>query len=437
MNMGISFVMQEFNLIPDLTVYENIYLGHKEMYRYRTVLNKKAAIQKTRDVLKLFNMENHIDPLARVAELSVAEQQIIEILKAVSLNSRIIILDEPTAALTNTEAKRLFEIIQNLKGQGVAFIVVSHRFNEIFQISDRITVLRDGCLVVEGQDMKTMNENKLIQAMVGRDIKDLFGEKKSRWKGGTAEPILKVEDLYDSYDFLKGISFDAYRGEILGIAGLVGAGRTTLARTIFGADPRKGGKVFVDGVEIAKNSPRSAIKNGLSFVTENRKEEGLFLELPILMNTVFVKSSISSGFTLKHKLEESECSDSMTKLNVKLGQQLDPAKSLSGGNQQKVVLAKWLLTSPKVIILDEPTRGIDISAKAEIYSIIHKFVAEGMAVIIISSELPEIIGICDRVIVMRDSEIVADMPAREASEESIMYQASFGTSIDRKEKEEI
>jgi ABC-type sugar transport system ATPase subunit len=228
--------------------------------------------------------------------------------------------------------------------------------------------------------------------------------------------------------FLNDISFEACSGEILGIAGLVGAGRTELARCIFGADSYKSGSIMVDGKKIKKNSPKDAIANGIAFATENRKEEGLLLDLSILLNSAFAKTANSKTFLLPHRTEKNDCVDMIQRMRTKIGHYRHPVKSLSGGNQQKVVLSKWLLTSPKVIILDEPTRGIDISAKAEIYTILHQLVSEGMCVIVISSELPEILGICDRVIVMRDGVLVMEMPISEASEENIMGYASFGAN---------
>ncbi len=423
--MGISIVMQEFNSMPHLSVYENIFIGHKEIFK-SGIIDKKEAISRTIDLLKLFDMQDHISPHMRLAELSVAEQQIVEILKAVSYESRIIILDEPTAALTSTEADRLFKVIISLKEKGVGFIVVSHRFKEIFEISDRITVLRDGNMVLEGEDMKSMTDQKLVRAMVGREIKEFFGEKRDLERKISQIPVLRVEELHDNYDFLKNISFAAYGGEILGIAGLIGAGRTSLARCIFGADGYKEGSVKVNGVSIKKHSPEDAIKRGMVLATENRKEEGLLLTLSVLVNIAFAKTATKRQFRLPHRSEANDCVEMIRNLNIKLGHYRNPARSLSGGNQQKVVIAKWLLTEPKVMIMDEPTRGIDISAKSEIYTIIQELAAKGVSIIVVSSELPEILGICDRVLVMKDGSIVGDLNVKETTEEQIMHYASFG-----------
>lgn len=426
---GIAIVTQEFNAVPHLTVYENIFLGHEDIFKGGVILNKKEAIKRTIELLTLFGMENQINPLSKLQNLAVAEQQIIEILKAVSYESKIIILDEPTASLTGKETARLFEIISRLKNKGVGFIVVSHRFNEIFEISDRITVLRDGNLVMGGCDMRQMDEQKLVKAMVGREIKEFFGKKNAQIKKDNIKPILEVKDMCDMYDFLKNVSFNAYPGQILGFAGLVGAGRTSLARCIFGVDNYKTGEVLVGGKKLKKHSPKDSIKAGMGFATENRKEEGLFLELSILLNCVFAKTASKKGSILPHKAEQKDCDSITEKISIRYGNFYNKARSLSGGNQQKVVLAKWMLTEPRILILDEPTRGIDISAKTEIYNIIYNLVSQGVCVIIISSELPEILGICDRVIVMRDGAIVGDMDISNATEELIMSYASFGNSI--------
>ena len=426
--MGIAIVMQEFNSMPHLPVYENVFLGHKEIFKHGFVLDKAEAIRRTTELLAMFGMEQQIHPLSRLSDLTVAEQQIVEIIKAVSYESKVIILDEPTASLTQKEADRLFEVVKRLKEKGVAFIIVSHRFNEIFEISDKITVFRDGECVLQNVNMKEMDEQKLVRAMVGREIKDFFGSKVDLAADFEKRPVLTVEHLHDTWDFIQDLSFEARSGEILGIAGLVGAGRTTLVRSIFGAEGRKGGTVRVDGAEIKQGDPGDAIKKGLALVTENRKEEGLFLDFSICQNMAFAKTANGKQYVLPHKREEDDCLSMIEKLRVKLGHFRDPAKSLSGGNQQKVVLAKWLLTNPKVLILDEPTRGIDISAKAEIYTILHQLVAQGVCVVVVSSELPEVLGICDRVLVMRDGAITGELNAQEASEEIIMSYASFGTA---------
>ena len=426
-NKGIAIVMQEFNSMPHLPVYENIFLGHKSIFKGGFVLDKAAAIRRTKELLSLFGMEEQIKPTQLLSTLTVAEQQIVEIAKAVSYHSRIIILDEPTASLTSKEVERLFDVVRRLKQEGVAFIIVSHRFNEIFEISDKITVFRDGICVLANGDMKEMDEQKLVRAMVGREITDFFGVKEKLPDDFVRRTMLKVEHLSDSWGFIKDLSFEAHTGEILGFAGLVGAGRTTLVRCLFGAEDRSG-TVEVDGQSLHPGKTGDAIKKGIALVTENRKQEGLFLSFSILQNMAFAKTANGKKYVLPHKQEAADCRAMVEKLRVKIGHPQDPADSLSGGNQQKVVLAKWLLTQPKVLILDEPTRGIDISAKAEIYTILHQLVAQGVCVIVVSSELPEILGICDRVLVMRDGQIVGELQGKQTSEEEIMSYASFGTA---------
>ena len=427
--LGIGIVMQEFYSMPHLPVYENVFLGHQEVFKKVIVLDKHTCIKKTRELLEMFGMEKQISPLSRLSTLSVAEQQIVEIIKAVSYDSKIIILDEPTASLTSKETERLFKVVRKLKEKGIGFVIVSHRFNEIFDISDKITVLRDGCEVLRDFPMKEMTEEKLIQAMVGREIKDLYGTRVER--NGECRPMLQVRNLSDSWDFIKDLSFTAYSGQILGIAGLVGAGRTTLVRCIFGAEDRKSGEVLVDSENIKANSPGDAIKKGLALVTENRKEEGLLLDTPIFINMGFAKTANGKNTVLNFANEFKDGKKMLEQLHVKAGSLRDPARSLSGGNQQKVVLAKWLLTNPKVLILDEPTRGIDISAKSEIYTILRQLAADGVCVIVVSSELPEVLGICDRVLVMKDGYFTHEFTdIANLTEEDIMKEASFGNRVD-------
>ena len=429
---GISIVMQEFNSMPHLPVYENILLGHTDLFKWNIVFAKAEAIKKTKELLRLFDMENHINPEELLSELSVAEQQIVEIIKAVSYDSKIIFLDEPTASLTNNEAQRLFEVMKRLKEQGRGLVIVSHRFSEIFEISDRITVLRDGLMMLNNEDMREMTEQKLVKAMVGHEIHEFYGEKLPLEEGVEKKAMLVAENISDTYNFIKDLSFTAYTGEILGFSGLVGAGRTQLARCIFGADPLKSGVVKVDGVPVKSHMPTSAIRTGLSLATENRKQEGLIINMSILQNSVFAKTTNNRSALLPHKTEKEDCDRMVNELNIKVASTEDPVSSLSGGNQQKVVLSKWLLTEPKVFILDEPTRGIDISAKVEIYNILHRLASQGICVVVISSELPELLGICDRIICMRDGAIVADLTDKnDFVEEKIMNYASFGTAIDK------
>ncbi len=430
LKLGISIVMQEFNSLPDMPVYENVFLGHRSAYRHGVFLDRAGCIRRTRELLAIFGMEEQINPSQRLRTLSVAQEQIVEIIKAVSHDSKLIILDEPTASLTEREAEKLFEVIRKLKEQGVGFLIVSHRFAEVFAISDRVTVLRDGCLVQGGVPMSQISEQQLVRAMVGREISDFFGVGRDQAYGVERRPALEVEHLSDEWGFIRDLSFAAYTGEILGIAGLVGSGRTTLMRNLFGAECRRGGAVRVDGRDIRPGSPKDAIRKGLSLVTENRKEEGLLVNMPIFVNSSFVKTANNGRFALNFREEMRDCAEMIRLLDIRTQNSRNLARSLSGGNQQKLVVSKWLLTKPKVLILDEPTRGIDVVAKAEIYGILRSLVRRGVCVVIVSSELPEILGLCDRVLVMRDGAIAADWPAAEATEEGILCAASFETTID-------
>lgn len=427
MESGISIVLQEFNLLPDLTVAENMFLTDDEFYNNKFFINKKKMANKARELLALFDMDEFIDPYSRVATLSVAQMQIIEILKAVSTNAKVIILDEPTAPLSPPEVDRLFKVVRQLKAKGVGFIIVSHRINEIYEISDRITVLRDGKLVLYGAKTSELDQNDLIKAMVGREVNDLYGKEKQSNKDFSANEVaIKVENICDAKNYVRNVSFEVRSGEIFGISGLVGAGRSELIRCIFGADKRSAGKVFVYGDEIPKNNLKASIAHKVAFVSEDRKNEGLLQQLSILKNSALSYLAAGNNVLIDSKGDERRCLEMVKKLNIKVSDIDNPVKSLSGGNQQKVLLAKWLLLEPKILIIDEPTRGIDIAAKSEIYAILKDLAARGIAVIMVSSEIPEILGICDRLIVMRDGQMIKEMSIEEANEEKIGYYSTIG-----------
>lgn len=421
---GVAIVLQEFNLIPDLSVAENIFLNRPSFYKWNFSIQKKEMVKETKKLLTLFAMEGHINPLEKVSSLSIADMQIIEILKAVSTNAEVVILDEPTAALSHNEVNQLFKVIRKLRAGGVGLIIVSHRFNEIYEISDRITVFRDGTLVLPNQDTHAITQQELVKSMVGREINDLYG-KRLRKQANDSEVVLEVNNLTDKVNFVKNVSFSVKKGEIVGIAGLVGAGRTELVRCIFGADRIASGEVIVDGKKLRPHDPRDAIKKGLALVPEDRKNDGLLLEMSILKNTSLAKLAASSSMTLNKAGEIKDAEQMTHKLNIKIGHYTDQVNSLSGGNQQKVLLAKWLLTAPKVLIVDEPTRGIDISAKSEIYTILNELASQGVSVLMVSSELPEVLGMCDRILIMRDGEMVKELEAGDATEESILSYASL------------
>jgi len=425
---GVSIVTQEFSLLPDLSIAENIFLADEKYYKCGFLADKKAMVAETYDLLKLFGMEHTIDPHAKISQLSVAQMQVIEILKAVSTKARVIILDEPTASLSVKEIEILFDIVRKLKAEGVGFIIVSHKINEIYEISDRITVLRDGRLILKGVNTSELAQEELIRAMVGREVKDLYGAgadvEKLDW---AREPVaFEAKGITDQNDYVRNISFQVHRGEIAGFSGLVGAGRTELMRAVFNADPRNGGTVLVDGKEVTSRSIRGSIAAGLGFVPEDRKSDGLIQELSVLKNIGLAKLADRGKAVLNSREAEADCCDMIEKLEIKTANIDLLVKSLSGGNQQKVLLAKWILLNPRVLIIDEPTRGVDIGAKSDIYAILRALAAQGMAIIIVSSEIPEVMGVCDTIYVMKEGRVTAVLPAAEATEEKIGYYSTIG-----------
>lgn len=417
--LGISVIYQEFNLVPTMTVAENIFLG-REM-RSQIWANKKEMIRRAEQALS--QMDVKIDPRTRIADLSIAQQQMVEIVKAIANDVRVLIMDEPTAPLTTDEVQKLFSLVQMLKQKGVTIVYISHRLEELFQIADRVTILRDGKYVKTIQTADT-NERELIQLMVGRPVNQQYPPRNSVIK----ETILEVEGLC-SHNYLKNISFSLKRGEVLGLAGLVGAGRTELLRAIFGADKKQSGTIVMNGRELVHNNTSESIENGLAFIPEDRKMQGLLLDKSIRDNMVI--SSIrraSKWIFLNHKALASSSESYIDKLRIKTPGSDQLVRNLSGGNQQKVVIAKCLITEAKVYLFDEPTRGIDVGAKLEIYNLINSIVAQGNAVILASSEMPELIGMTDRILVMHEGEIVGELSHLEANQERIMAMAS-GTNF--------
>lgn len=425
---GIAMVTQEFSLMKDFSVAENIFLTNPGYYRAGFLSDKKAMIKKTEDLLQLFHMEKYIDPYMKVSELSVAQMQIVEIVKAMSKDAQILILDEPTASLTEREIGLLFDLIRDMKQKNISFIIVSHKINEIYEIADRITVLRDGNLILANAQTDTLEEGKLIQAMVGREVTNLYGRVEDKEKDFSKEPILmEVQNLCDTRNFVKNIDFKVHQGEIVGFSGLLGTGRTEMARCIFGADPRTGdSRVTINGTEVKPNCIRAAMNAGLGYVSEDRKHDGLFQELSISLN-MNVEEMIEHRGVLTSQSEDYEaCEIQRNALRIKLNSYDDPVKSLSGGNQQKVLLAKWLMPKPSVLIVDEPTRGVDIGAKADIYQILRELAGKGMGIVVISSEMPELIGLCNTIFIMREGQIRGELKASEVSEEKIGYYATIG-----------
>ena len=415
--IGIGFVHQELNLSESLSVAENIFMGRLP---YKNQLLKIIDFDKlyedTEKILKKLDVDIKATDL--VETLSTAKKQIIEIAKAISLDARLIIFDEPSTSLSEKDVQNLFKVIKALKQEGVAIVYISHRLKEVFEICDRATVLRDGSYINECE-LKGIEESQLINMMVGRDITELFPKEIFEVK----ECVLEAENLCDYNGKVKNVSFNAKRGEILGIAGLVGAGRTELMRLVFGADSISNGKIKMNGKEIKINAPIDAIKNGICLLTEDRKNQGLSLQMSVVDNITITNLK---SFLLNHKKLKETGERFQNAIQIKLANLDVMAGTLSGGNQQKVVLAKWLNSDSQVFIFDEPTKGIDVGTKAEIYEIMNDLVRRGKIVIIISSELPELLGMSDRIYVMCEGKITGELTREEATQEKIMKLATLG-----------
>lgn len=418
--LGITIIHQELSVLPNLTVTENIFLGNEKFNSTTRRVDK--AYMRELSINFLDQIGCKISPDTKVKDINVGEMQMIEIAKALTKNSRIIIMDEPTTALTDVETKNLFTVINKLKEKGIAVIYISHRMDEIFEICDEITVLRDGKHV---GDVKTndVTKDELITMMVGRKLEEQYPYRKVE----ATKTILKVKDL-SLKGFVKNVSFEVNAGEILGIAGLMGAGRTELAKTIFGEYKKTSGEVYMDEEIVSINSPADAIRCGICYLSEDRKKEGLVLNMTVAENMTLANlKSYEKGFKkLDKKAEEHDVERYINKLSIKTPHQYQLIKNLSGGNQQKVVLAKWLMLSPKVLIIDEPTKGIDVGAKKEIYEVLNELKAMGKAVIMISSDLTEIIGISDRVIVIHEGKVTGELLRKDATQENIMRYAIGG-----------
>lgn len=413
---GVSMIYQEFNLVPYLKVYENMFLG-KEIER-GIYADKRAMIRKTREVFERFHIE--IDPNSRISDLSNAYKQQVEIAKAVLENAKVLIMDEPTAPLGNREVENLFEMIRTLKSEGVSIIYISHRLEELFEISDRITVMRDG-QYIETLNTKDTNKSALVKLMVGRDLSEDYPQRSTP----IGEEVLRVEHLSTVETKLHDVSFTLHKGEILGFAGLVGAGRTEVMRALFGADHRSSGTVYVGGKQVEILRPIDAIHHGIALIPEDRKGQDVSLTLSIRENISLVMlHTLQSFLRISRKKERTLVDSYMNALAVKAPSMEQLTKNLSGGNQQKVVVAKWLATNADIIILDEPTRGIDIGAKYEIYLIMNRLVKEGKSIIMISSEMPELIGMSDRIIVMHQGSVSGELTKEEVSQERILEMAS-------------
>ena len=420
MSKGISMIHQELNTVLDMEVAENVFVGRELLKKGMEKLKIVDIARMREETGKYFREMNiDIDPRAKMRTLSVAEMQLVEIVKAISLNSRIIVMDEPTSAITEKEATVLFAQIERLKKQGVAIIYISHKMDEIFRISDTITVLRDGQWIGT-KPAKELDNDMLIKMMVGRELTDIYPKDPVE----IGDVILEVKNLSRGKK-VRDASFSLRKGEVLGIAGLVGAGRSELVETIFGLYPKTGGQIFLHGKEVHIKSAADAIKNKMALITEDRKQTGLNLIVSVKENIASVSIGKLSTHGIVNDKKINEVSEKyIRELKIKTPDGNAIVGNLSGGNQQKVVLAKWLLDEPDIIIFDEPTRGIDIGAKRDIYLLINNLAKEGKAVIVISSEMAEVMGICDRILVMAEGRINGEVRREEFSQEVIMGYAS-------------
>jgi rhamnose transport system ATP-binding protein len=413
---GITAIYQELSLFPDLNVAENIFVGCQPVTAGGRI-DWRKLYSKAEDLLTSLGV--HLDLRQKARSLSIAQQQMVEIARAFSLNARILIMDEPTSSLTLSEVADLFRLVRRLRDEGTAIIFISHRLDELFEIADRVTVLRDGTYV-DTRQMKDVTRDDLIRMMVGRTITNLFPKQDVE----AGEVVLKVEHLSRVGAF-SDINFELRRGEILGMAGLVGAGRTNVARAIFGVEPATSGRIQLDGRDVAITSPQQAIKLGLAYVPEDRQLHGLIPAMHITSNiSLPMLREFASWGWMKDKLERKATYDAACQMEVRANNIWQLARELSGGNQQKVVLAKWLATQPRILILDEPTRGIDVGTKAAVHALMSKLAAEGMAILMISSELPEVLGMSDRIVVMHEGHMTAHFSRQEATQEKIITAAT-------------
>jgi ribose transport system ATP-binding protein len=418
---GIGIIYQELNLIPHLTVAQNIYIGREPRTALGYIDDRKMNADAV-EILRRLNL--NIDPSTRLNKLSISKQQMVEIAKALSKDSEILIMDEPTSALTESEIDELFKVIHTLRDTGVGIIYISHRLDELKHIVDRITIFRDGHYIATS-DYASITMEEIINKMVGRKLENMFPE---RHNVPTQRKLLEVRNIVHT-GILKGISFDLYEGEILGIAGLMGAGRSELARAIFGADPLTSGEVHRDGKRLKIHSPADAIANGIAYLSENRKEEGLAVKMRLDQNVTMANlQQVSKRFGIISTAQELAATQLyVDDLNIRTPSLTQIINNLSGGNQQKVVVAKWLFRDSRILIFDEPTRGIDVGAKYAIYELIERLARKGVGVIMISSELPEILGMTDRVLVLHEGSLTATLRTKDTNQEEILnYAAGLG-----------
>ncbi len=413
---GVAVIYQEPTLFPDLSVTENIFMGRQILGRGRRI--DRAAMHAEAE--RLFDrLGVRIDPRRPALGLSIADQQIVEIAKAISLDARLLIMDEPTAALSGVEVERLFAVARSLRDEGRALVFISHRFDEVFALCDVVTVMRDGAYVATSRVADTTTE-EIVAQMVGREVAELFPK--------TAAPIgdtvLEVEGL-TSPGVFHDVSFSVRAGEIVGLAGLVGAGRSEIARAVFGVDGYRSGSVRLSGRTVPAHHPRAAIRAGMAFVPEDRRKQGLVVDSSVTRNVAgVIRRHVARAGLLTGAMENRAAGPWASRLEVKTGALDMHASTMSGGNQQKVVIAKWLATDPRLLIIDEPTRGIDVGTKAEVHRLLSELAGQGLAILMISSELPEVLGMADRVLVVREGSITAELDRSEATPESVMHAAT-------------
>jgi rhamnose transport system ATP-binding protein len=418
---GIAVIYQEPTLFPDLSVAENMFVGHQPYTRFGT-LDRAKMRRETRELTTRLGVP--IDPDREARGLSIADQQVVEIAKSISSGAKVIIMDEPTAALSGVEVDRLMGIARQLRDEGKGIIFISHRFDEVFALCDTITVMRDGSYVATNQTAKT-TEAEIITQMVGRNVDNLFPKQDAT----IGDVVLDVEHLTSAGVF-EDVSFTVRSGEILAFAGLVGAGRSEIARAVFGVDPYDHGTVRIGGVTVPAHNPAAAMRLGMGFVPEDRRKQGLAMTAGVQTNlTLAIRNSLAKLGFITRSLEEPSARTWAARLQVKTHALDTEAQMLSGGNQQKVVLGKWLATQPKFLIVDEPTRGIDVGTKAEVHRLLSELAGTGVAVLMISSELPEVLGMADRVLVVREGRITAEFPRDKATPENVMYAATHAQEV--------
>lgn len=423
---GISIIYQELALVPELSIYENIFFGHEIMSGHHIDWNE--TIVRAKEVLKKVRLD--VDPSTKVKNLGVGTQQLVEIAKALSKNVKLLILDEPTSSLNEDDSQNLLQLIRELKEQGVTCIMISHRLKEIIEIADTITVLRDGATICSMDARETaVTESEIIKHMVGREIDNIYPKREQQNIGDISFEVRNwtVEDSATGKEILHNVNLNVRKGEIVGLQGLMGAGRTEFAMSIFGNPSHyhiKSGEIFLNGEKVSFDKPRDAIKKGIAYVSEDRKGNGLVLIQNIKYNiTLADLECLQNGLSIDENKEIQMANELKSSMNIKAPSIMQKVGNLSGGNQQKVQLAKWLFAKPKVLILDEPTRGIDVGAKYEIYTLMNRLVEEGMSIIMISSELPEVLGMSDRLYVMSGGSITGELSAEEADERKVMAMA--------------